>query len=241
MYGQADRIVNNYLSIGSAIMRTMTTDTRETIMAAARAMVQAHGYNALSFRELAKAVGVKSASVHYHFPTKGDLAAALARRYTEDAAAYLDHVLASSPEPATCMRAYTAIFRAALEAGNRMCLCGIMAAEHDDLPAEVRAEVNAFTALNVRWLGQVLALGKTNPDRTVLQDQAIAIYSAIEGAQLISRGRGDIAVYDAIVATYRRLGLSLSLSDGRATHARGAPSRPAPPPTTTRSRAPARR
>ena len=34
------------------------TDTRETIMAFARATVQAHGYNGLSFRELAKAVGV---------------------------------------------------------------------------------------------------------------------------------------------------------------------------------------
>jgi len=39
-----------------------TTDTREAIMAAARATVQAHGYNGLSFRELAKQVGVKSAS-----------------------------------------------------------------------------------------------------------------------------------------------------------------------------------
>ncbi len=63
----------------------MTTDTRETIMRAARAAVQAHGYNALSFRELAKEVGIKSASVHYHFPTKGDLAAALARRYADEA------------------------------------------------------------------------------------------------------------------------------------------------------------
>jgi DNA-directed RNA polymerase specialized sigma24 family protein len=39
----------------------------ESIMDAARAMVQARGYNGLSFRELAKEVGVKSASVHYHF------------------------------------------------------------------------------------------------------------------------------------------------------------------------------
>ena len=47
-------------------------------MTAARAMVQARGYNSLSFRELAKEIGIKSASVHYYFPTKGDLGAALA-------------------------------------------------------------------------------------------------------------------------------------------------------------------
>jgi TetR/AcrR family transcriptional repressor of nem operon len=27
---------------------------------------------------------VKNPSIHYHFPTKGDLGAAIARRYTED-------------------------------------------------------------------------------------------------------------------------------------------------------------
>lgn len=44
--------------------------TRDTIMDAATAIVQAHGYNGLSFRELAKQVGIKSASIHHHFPTK---------------------------------------------------------------------------------------------------------------------------------------------------------------------------
>ena len=51
----------------------MKSDTRETIMEAGRKTVQAHGYNGLGFRELAKEVGIKSASIHYHFPTKGDL------------------------------------------------------------------------------------------------------------------------------------------------------------------------
>ena len=52
------------------------TDTKQTILEAARRVVQSRGYNALSFRELAKEVGIKSASIHYHFPTKGDLGAA---------------------------------------------------------------------------------------------------------------------------------------------------------------------
>ena len=46
-------------------MARTKTDMREAVMAAARATVQAHGYNALSFRDLAKGVGIKSASVHY--------------------------------------------------------------------------------------------------------------------------------------------------------------------------------
>ena len=64
------------------------TNTKERIMEAARLTVQDLGYSGLSFRELAKDVGIKSASIHYYFPSKGELGAALASRYTEHYAEY---------------------------------------------------------------------------------------------------------------------------------------------------------
>ncbi len=187
--------------------RTTKPDMREAVMAAAKATVQAHGYNALSFRELAKEVGIKSASVHYHFPTKGDLGAALARRYTEDGAAYLGELLATSSDPAWCMDRYTAIFRAALANDNRMCLCGIMSAELDDLPPEVRVEVDTFVKTNVDWVKTVLALAKPKAGKQDLKEHAMAIFAAIEGAQLIARGCQDIAIYDRTIRAYRMTGL----------------------------------
>lgn len=182
-------------------------DMREALMSVARAAVQAHGYDALSFRELAKAVGIKSASVHYHFPTKGDLGAALAHRYTQDGAAALEALLAQSRDPKWCMDRYIEIFRAALADDNRMCLCGIMGAEYDDLPPAVRTEIDAFAQVNIAWLERVLALTKSKRDKTALKEQAVAIYAAVEGAQLIARSRGDIAVYDQAVRAYRATGL----------------------------------
>ena len=185
----------------------MTTDTRETIMAAARKMVQTRGYNGLSFRELAKEVGIKSASIHYHFPTKGDLGQALAKRYTEDGLAYLTGLRADSDDLSLWMKGYTEIFRMALVNDNRMCLCGIMAAEYDDLPPEVRAEVDAFTDVNVRWLSEVLSICRPQLSDEENQQQALAIYAAVEGAQLVARGRDDIGVFDATVQAYRTAGL----------------------------------
>lgn len=185
----------------------MATDTKEMIMSAARLMVQARGYNALSFRELAKDVGIKSASIHYHFPTKGDLGAALARRYTDEGVAYLDGLLADSLDQRSCIDSYTAIFRSALENDNRMCLCGIMAAEREDLPVEVRKEVDRFTDANVRWLVEVLASGKSGTSRSAVEKRALAIFAAIEGAQLVARGRGDLAVFDDTVSAFRAAGL----------------------------------
>lgn len=184
-----------------------TTDTREKIMSVARLMVQGHGYNALSFREIGKEVGVSSASIHHHFPTKGDLGAALARRYTDDGIEMLDQLLADSKNPGACMDGYTAIFRAALLNENRMCLVGLMSAEHDDLPEEVRAETNRFIDVNVKWLTQVLSLRKSKAGRAAIEQQALAIHAAIEGAQLVARGRGDITVFDQALIAYRAAGL----------------------------------
>ncbi|WP_027686243.1 TetR/AcrR family transcriptional regulator [Rhizobium leguminosarum] len=189
------------------MMAKTKTDMREAVMSAARATVQAHGYNALSFRELAKEVGIKSASVHYHFPTKGALGAALARRYTEEGAAFLAELLATSENATWCMDRYTEIFRSALANDNRMCLCGIMSAELDDLPTEVRTEVDKFAAMNVGWLSKVLSQAKPSASDQDLQEHAMAIFAAIEGAQLVARGCQDIGIYDRTIRAYRATGL----------------------------------
>jgi TetR/AcrR family transcriptional repressor of nem operon len=185
-----------------------TNDTKQKIMSVARLTVQDRGYGGLSFRELAKDVGIKSASIHYYFPTKGELGGALAAQYTADFAEYLDGLLAASLDQDGCIRKYTDVFRNTLLNENRMCLGGIMAAEHKELPVEVRAEVVKFSEMNARWLAQVLSLGSGagTPPETI-QRRALAIFAAIEGAQLVSRSRGDVAVYDQIVEAYRTGGL----------------------------------
>ncbi len=182
-------------------------ETREAIMAVARTTAQAHGYGGLSFRELAKSVGIKSASVHHHFPTKGDLGAALARRYCEDARATLDGIWTKTPDAPRRFRHYTDVFRRALANGNRMCLCGFMAAEYDDLPEAVKIEVKAFADLNVAWLAKVLSAAGTAGPPAMLKQRAHAVFAAISGAQLAARSRGDIGVFDGIVESYRIAGL----------------------------------
>jgi TetR/AcrR family transcriptional repressor of nem operon len=184
------------------------TDTKQKIMETARLTVQAHGYAGLSFRELAKAVGIKSASIHYYFPSKGELGGALAERYTSDFSDYLEEVLAQFPDQETCIRKYTDVFRNTLLNENRMCLGGIMAAEHDELPPEVQVEVVKFSEMNVRWLAKVLSLPpKSRAGAAAIEDRALAIFGAIQGAQLVARGRDDVSAYDTMVSAYRTAGL----------------------------------
>src|SRR5271154_3868976 len=56
-------------------------NVREAILNSAERRMRKGGFHACSFREIADDVGIKSASVHYHFRTKTVLAAALVARY----------------------------------------------------------------------------------------------------------------------------------------------------------------
>ena len=82
----------------------------------------------------AEDVGIRAASIYYYFPGKADLAAAVAKRYWENAAAALETLLAESSDPVSALRRYPETFRWALENDNRMCLSGFMAAEYADIP-----------------------------------------------------------------------------------------------------------
>jgi len=184
----------------------MSSSAKQAILAAAKLAAQAHGYNGLNFRDLAAEVGIKAASIHYHFPSKADLGAAVAKRYWEDTAANLEAMLAETPDPILCLRRYPGVFRTALETGNRICLCSFMAAEYDDLPEAVKREVQTFADINVAWLSRVLsAAGLASAEAS--DARARAIFAAIGGAQLMARSRADIALFDALIDSYGKAGL----------------------------------
>jgi TetR/AcrR family transcriptional repressor of nem operon len=184
----------------------MSSGAKEAILAAARRAAQAHGYNGLNFRDLADEVGIKAASVYYHFPSKADLGAAVARRYWEDTASGLETMLAEIPDPVRCLRRYPDVFRKALQADNRMCLCSFMAAEYDDLPDQVKQEVQTFADVNVAWLSRVLSAAAVVSAQES-EPLARAIFAAVVGAQLMARSRSDISLYDALIDSYRVAGL----------------------------------
>jgi TetR/AcrR family transcriptional repressor of nem operon len=182
-----------------------TPNSREAILEAARLAAQSRGYAGLNFRELADTVGIKHASLYYHFATKADLAAAVAKRYWEDTAAELDGMLADALDPTRALHAYPNIFRKSLQNGNRLCLCSFMSAEYDDLPEAVKTEVQAFTDVNVAWLTKVLTT--TGLAKKASVQRAKSIYAAVAGAQLMARSRADLPLFDCLMEGYRAAGL----------------------------------
>ncbi len=184
----------------------VSTNSKEAVLAAAKRIAMAHGYTGLNFRDIAADVGIKAPSLYHHFPTKADLGAAVAKRYSEDIAVDLQSISDQSPDPRSALRRYPEIFRKSLSNDNRICLCSFMAAEYDDLPDTVKKEVRAFADVNVAWLSKLLSAAGV-VDRDESEARARAIYAAVAGAQLFARGRSDIALFDSMIRNYRTVGL----------------------------------
>lgn len=191
--------------VGASVKIEAEASSRDKILFEATRIAQAHGYSGLNLRTLAERVGIKAASLYYHFPSKADLAAAVARRYAENSAATLEALSVEAGDAEMCLRRYPETFRRSLENGNRICLCSYMAAEYDDLPPEVQLEVQAFADGNIDWLGKVLQ--GAGMKRKQAETRARAMFAAVSGAQLMSRGRADIALFDSIIESYRMAGL----------------------------------
>jgi len=188
------------------VEKQASISSSDRILLVATRIAQAHGYGGLNLRALAEEVGIKAASLYHHFPSKADLAAAVAKRYWEDSAATLETLSATIPDPADCLRRYPETFRKSLENDNRMCLSSFMTAEYDDLPDVVKKEVQTFTDVNVAWLAKVLVAAEIVSSRDA-KKRARAIFAAVAGAQLMARGRSDIKLFDALIDSYSAAGL----------------------------------
>lgn len=59
-------------------------NTLQEIMDTGLILVQERGYNGFSYADIADAIGIRKASIHYHFPSKQDLVQAVLRRYRKE-------------------------------------------------------------------------------------------------------------------------------------------------------------
>lgn len=168
--------------------------TKTALLDLAQEFAQTRGLNAFSFQDLAKGVGIKTASVHHHFASKADLARELMARYRRVFRAELASIDRRTRTPGRKLERFTDLFRKTLQTGGRLCLCGMFAAEYTTLPDSVKQEVRAFYDETEAWLRDVLEDGrKAGVFRLRQPAGAVAktFLATLEGAMLAARTFGD--------------------------------------------------
>src|SRR3954469_22776526 len=89
--------------------------TSDDILACARSLIVAGGYNGFSYADIAEVVGIRKASIHHHFPTKLDLVRTLLERYDEEFRAGLAETERNFPDPADQLRAYVGFWESCID------------------------------------------------------------------------------------------------------------------------------
>lgn len=172
---------------------------RQRIVQAAERRVRASGFAEMSFRDVATDVGVKSASVHYHFPTKADLGVAIVADYATRFSEALDNIDTSDAMGA--IDAYAALYDVALVVDEAICLCAIMGAESIGLPQPVNEQTRVFFQTNLAWL-EGLFKRHTGTSQAGL---ARLVVTALEGAIIVASNAQDRSVLTDVTAELRKV------------------------------------
>lgn len=165
------------------------SDTRTRILNLAEDLTQKVGFNGFSYLDLAEEIGVKNSSIHYHFKAKADLALALVERYRsvhKEAFEELDRTLETPKERLEALADHFNGYAL----NQKVCMCGMMAAEFEAVSPEVRQALALYFRDLQGWLTKQLAEMR-HPDP---QQGALQFVCALEGSLLLARLEGDATI-----------------------------------------------
>jgi TetR/AcrR family transcriptional repressor of nem operon len=177
----------------------MQGETAERILKSAEALMIERGYSAFSYADISDAVGIRKPSIHHHFPTKADLAAAVLRAHREKTIEGTEQLDRQIEDPRRRLHAYVQYWEECIRGGTvPFCVAALMGAELPSLPEEVQAEVRLhFKALG-EWLEQTLKAGVKAGVIRLLDSaatEAQTLMAVVHGAMLSARATGDCDVF----------------------------------------------
>ncbi len=178
-------------------------DTKTAILDSAQDLIQRLGANAMSYDHISKSVGIRKASIHYHFPTKENLLESLLERYNENFLKIVDDLFSSSDPEDKKLLKYMGLFEATLQDGDhdKACLCGMLGAELFTLGPAAADRVRYFYNENEKRLTSLLDNGKKKGNfkfKGNSKKLAALIFSFLEGALLLVRAEGGVKKFQSV-------------------------------------------
>ena len=190
---------------------SMENKTATRILDVAQKMVRNRGYSAFSYADISEQVGIRKASIHYHFPSKDELVKALVRRYREEMVRACNRISQSAKPPEEQIIQFADLYRNGLEE-HQICLCAMLAADYEVLPQLIQDEIQAFFRTTEDWLIKFLKHGcktqgwKCQPS---VEQEAKGLIAMLQGAQLLARSStNSAATFEQLV--YPLLGVKFS-------------------------------
>ncbi len=102
-------------------------------------------------------MGIKTASIHYHFATKTALGVALLKQHTEKVKALKEKIKDKSPEKK--LEAFLSIY-SKIKADDKVCIVGSLATDLHSIDKKLAKEVKVLAAEILEWVTAILEEGK---------------------------------------------------------------------------------
>ena len=183
------------------------SETAEQILDLAETLIQTRGYSAFSYQDIAENLGIRKASIHYHFPSKTDLGVAVVDRYIarfgEALTAIADDQSQSSM---TMLDFYVQPYLQFASTPDRVCLSGALAGEMLALPPKVRERVDHFFKTHQIWLTEILERGFARGEFALSAPApkvARFIFGALQGALLVKRTTDDPSQLNDVISVMK--------------------------------------
>ena len=190
-------------------MLSMKLNTQLKILKEAERCLQLKGYNGFSYKDLSKAVGIKTSSIHYYYPTKVDLVVAVIEFYMDGFSDKLAKISDAKKSIADKLIDFIhVIFAKTFLDDCKMCLGGILAAEVCDLDPKIQDKLKHFFAKLESWI--VFITKNTSIDKPAKAKIMPEIFAKqlivqIEGALILARLFGDnkyLLTIESFISTY---------------------------------------
>jgi TetR/AcrR family transcriptional regulator, transcriptional repressor for nem operon len=169
------------------------------ILEAAEIRIRRGGFEAMSYRDLAADVGIKAASVHYHFPQKALLGAAVIDRYSDKLATALGPVDRTQATAAEHLQRLCDCYGLAVQHDGMICLGCMLGAESQDLPEAVAAAASRFFTRLLDWVAAALG------DRADAAALAVHTIGALQGTMILAVTLKRPELMDEVADRLKRL------------------------------------
>ncbi len=172
-------------------------DTRTKILDVAEDLIQRVGLNAMSYKHISEAVGIRKASIHHHFPKKQNLVDELLERCHISYGGHYQTIVESAGSAPQKLRQLAGVFEEGLQM-QKLCLVGTISSDLNTLQDSscgilketIRnaVEIFAIAFKQGREKGTLSFAG-------TIADTAYAFFTFLLGAQIAARAHGGVETF----------------------------------------------
>lgn len=169
-------------------MSIKSRSTKSLIVKTAEELILSYGYQGFSYKDISQLINLRTASIHYHFPTKEDLGVAFIQKYSRLFSLWSNRAKKLSSRDK--LLDFCTMYGELSNDCTRICPIGMVAADYHKMPKQIQIKSQELIVQVEQWLEEMINIGISNREfKLTLHPQEMSrhIIYAMSGALKMAR------------------------------------------------------